>query len=149
MLSAARYRWLVEQLRDELGGARGWKVTAAERLGVSDAYVGYIEAGTRTAGAGAVAKAQKKLGLDFRYFHDPDLGDRPSYQEHIVSGVEAHWRTFKRRYARIDELSPDQLIWIRDAAARGGLKVRSADDFERLADMALRDQPSAIFESKR
>lgn len=148
-LGSARYRWLVEQIRDELGGGRGWKVAAAERLGVSDVYVGYIEKGRSVAGTDVIERAQKKLGLHFRYFHDPDLGPRPPYQDHIVSGIEAAWRTFKRRFARIDDLTPEQLVWIRDAAARGGMERASADDFERLAEMLLRDKPSEIFEKKR
>lgn len=147
-LAAARYRWLVEQIRDELGAAHGWKTEAARRLGVSDAYVGYIEAGERTARSKAISSAQKKLGLDFRYFHDPDLGERPAYQDHIVTGPEAHWRAFKRRYKRIGQLTPKQLDEIKLFAARN-LVIKSPDDYERLADMVLRDEPSPTFEAKR
>lgn len=145
-LAARRYASLIRQLREELGETR-WRERVGRKLGVSGAMIGYVERGERGAGVESIEKAQERLGLDHHFFHDPALGDEPDYREHIVRGPEAHWRAFLQRYPRIGSLTAKQRDEIKNFAANN-LEIKSWTDYERLAEMVLRDKESATFSGK-
>ena len=85
-LATTRYKLLVEQLRNEVGGGFGWKAEVARRLGVAPSYVSKIAAGgAGEIGPTALARAQENLSLDGRFFGDASIGDAPNYTDFVVS----------------------------------------------------------------
>jgi hypothetical protein len=154
---AARYRLLVEQLRDEWvekhGQTHGWKEVVAARLDVSGAFVGMVESGKKRGGTTSINKARKRLGIHRDFFYDPGLGKAPYYGDHMAerasaNGAEpAHWAEFVERYEHLAAFSDDDLSEIKRFAARK-LRIRSWTDWERLAEMVRTSKPSPTFEKK-
>lgn len=154
-LSAERYRLLVQQIRDELGGEYGWKEEAAARLGVTGAFVGQVESGKRNAGGTSIEKARERLRIHQDFFYEPSLGPAPHYRDHIVSRQSkpsqeepAYWAEFVERYEHLEELTEDDLSEIKRFAARK-LRIRSWTDWERVAEMVRTAKPSPTFDRTR
>lgn len=99
-LESARYRMLVEQLRDDLGGARGWVTRVAEHLGVSPSYVSKVAAGeARNVGGVAIGRAIERLGLERRFFEDESL-QNPRFQDFTYRKANTDPTTFAMRVLR-------------------------------------------------
>lgn len=156
-LAAKRYRLLVQQIRDELGAEYGWKEEAASRLGVTGAFVGMVEAGTRAAGGTSIEKARQRLKIHHDFFYDASLGTTPHYRDHIMvrpaptSGPAEEppfWLEFIERYEHLEELTEDDLAEIKRFAGRK-LRIRSWTDWERVAEMVRTAKPSPTFDRTR
>lgn len=87
-LAARRYQALIHQLRDELGGGRGWKTEVARRLGTTQPWITYIDAGERAPGRETISDACARLGLKPDFFFDASLGDEPSYRDHLATRTD-------------------------------------------------------------
>lgn len=144
-LEVRRYQSLVRQLLEEHGPRS--KEAVGRRLGITGAMVGYVERGQKRGGLDSIRKAIDALGLDAQFFYNPDIGEDPPYGEHVVRGRESHWRTFLKRYQRINSLTAKQRDEIKNFAANN-LEIKSWLDYERLAEMVLRDKESEIFSRK-
>ena len=82
--AAERYRLLVEQLREELGGQYGWQAEVAKRLGVHRSYVNQIASGARrSVGKKAVHRAAEALNLRTEFFFAP-MEREPHYTEFLA-----------------------------------------------------------------
>lgn len=97
-----RYHWLVDQLADEYGRARGWRRRVARMLGVHESYVSKIDREmVDTVGADAVDKAVQNLGLRADFFYGPNvyLGD-------------ASWREFVQAEQPEPAVQPEKVVQI-------------------------------------
>ncbi len=83
-LPSARYKALIEQLRDELNGAYGWKSKVARRLGVAPSYISKITSGKAGhIGPDIIERAMESLRLPRNWFYKEDGGG--PYRDHQIS----------------------------------------------------------------
>lgn len=82
-LPARRFRDLLRQIREELGGGRGWISIAARRIGVHRSTLVKVLHGAPVS-ASLIERSRVALGLDGRFFTDPSIGASPSYLAHAV-----------------------------------------------------------------
>lgn len=152
-LARQRYKRLLEQIRDELNGERGWMERASERLQVSSEYVSMIVSGRRRAGFDAITKAIDALHIAPEFFFGLPDSD-PQYRDYVTRAAgrgdaktPPYWHEFLERYQHLDQFSEEQLADIRGFAGRN-MPIRSWTDWERIAEIVRTAKPSATFEAK-
>lgn len=88
-LPSRRFHALIEQLRDEFGGARGWIAQAARRVDVHRSTLVKVLKGAPVSSA-LIERTRVALDLDGRFFTDASIGDAPSYLAHVVGSRADH-----------------------------------------------------------
>lgn len=132
-----RLRGLFAEIRDELGGVRGWQSTAAERVGLKESlFTKILNEEGRGAQLATAMKVARKLGMDEAFFTRSDLGARTSYRDWVGAASVAvvvpprAWDDFVRlgldRQLNVTDEERAHLI---RAAGRG--EVQSVEDYVR------------------
>lgn len=84
-LASERVVALVDQLRSELAGARGWQIEAARRLGISESLLSKVAAGQRTSfSRGTIDRICHALQLDKTYF---EVTGNPDYRDYLTGSA--------------------------------------------------------------
>ena len=140
-LRTERMRSLVRQLERELGGGRGWKVRAAQLLGVHPSYVSRLLApqGGLRVGREVVERIHKLQGVPVEYFEDPQHHADAGFYAALVAVKDerdgARQEAASARWPELEKILKDR--------GRGIPRNRDRNDLERAVIQAL--LPSATW----
>ena len=139
----ARYRELLDQVAEELGGwdTRGTKRQVARAVGISPSMLTKIRDNpAKRVDQDTITEAVVNLNLDPVYFYARQLPRGRHYRAY-VAGVEAvdppHWATFLERYALPKHLGAAEVARIRSLAHAASGDIHAYEDLIGLAEWVL------------
>lgn len=113
-LASERYYLLVDQIRQELGGERGWLAEAARRLDVAPSYMSKIASGAAgKIGYSAVQRAIASLGISRRFFSS-EMIDPSDYRRFVVPEEDRHGSLRAASAAPVvktEEIERQRAVW--------------------------------------